>query len=151
MVLVKSWKSWLLSISFWLCLSFLSGANIVEAGYPGIPRSINMGIRVRLCSDWCLREADILSDYPQTSVSCIVRTQYPYFAQRYAGITGFGPVVLYALKFLYCSCVDNVVFPSCHIVFSLYNKKQAPTRLCFISPALPAYIFLQYHINVLAE
>ena len=52
-----------------------------------------MGIRVRLCSDWCLREADILSDYPQTSVSCIVRTQYPYFAQRYAGITGFGPVV----------------------------------------------------------
>ena len=22
-----------------------------------------MGIRVRLCSDWCLREADILSDY----------------------------------------------------------------------------------------
>ena len=60
-----------------------------------------MGIRVRLCSDWCLREADILSDYPQTSVSCIVRTQYPYFAQRYAGITGFGPVVLYALKFLF--------------------------------------------------
>ena len=48
-----------------------------------------MGIRVRLCSDWCLREADILSDYPQTSVSCIVRTQSPYFAQRYAGITGF--------------------------------------------------------------
>ena len=34
-----------------------------------------------------------MSDYPQTSVSCIVRTQYPYFAQRYAGITGFGPVV----------------------------------------------------------
>ena len=59
-----------------------------------------MGIRVRLCSDWCLREADDSSDYPQTSVSCIVRTQYPYFAQRYAGITGFGPVVLYALKFL---------------------------------------------------
>ena len=52
-----------------------------------------MGIRVRLCSDWCLREADDSSDYPQTSVSCIVRTQYPYFAQRYAGITGFGPVV----------------------------------------------------------
>ena len=52
-----------------------------------------MGIRVRLCSDWCLREADGESDYPQTSVSCIVRTQYPYFAQRYAGITGFGPVV----------------------------------------------------------
>ena len=48
-----------------------------------------MGIRVRLCSDWCLREADDSSDYPQTSVSCIVRTQYPYFAQRYAGITGF--------------------------------------------------------------
>ena len=41
-----------------------------------------------------------MSDYPQTSVSCIVRTQYPYFAQRYAGITGFGPVVIYALKFL---------------------------------------------------
>ena len=52
-----------------------------------------MGIRVRLCSDWCLGEADGESDYPQTSVSCIVRTQYPYFAQRYAGITGFGPVV----------------------------------------------------------
>ena len=89
----KSWKSWLLSVPFWLCLSFLSGANTVEAGYPGIPRSINMGIRVRLCSDWCLREADGESDYPQTAVSCIVRTQYPYFAQRYAGITGFGPVV----------------------------------------------------------
>ena len=52
-----------------------------------------MGIRVRLCSDRCLREADGESDYPQTAVSCIVRTQYPYFAQRYAGITGFGPVV----------------------------------------------------------
>ena len=59
-----------------------------------------MGIRVRLCSDWCLREVDDLSDYPQTAVSCIVRTQYPYFAQRYAGITGFGLVVIYALKFL---------------------------------------------------
>ena len=78
--------------SGWFYFS-LSGSNTAEAGYPGIPRSINMGIRVRLCSDWCLREADILSDYPQTSVSCIVRTQYPYFAQRYAGITGFGPVV----------------------------------------------------------
>ena len=79
-----------------------SGANTVEAGYPGIPRSINMGIRVRLCSDWCLREADILSDYPQTSVSCIVRTQYPYFAQRYAGITGFGPILISLLNF-YCN------------------------------------------------
>ena len=58
-----------------------------------------MGIRVRLCSDWCLREADILSDYPQTSVSCIVRTQYPYFAQRYAGITGFGPILVLLLNF----------------------------------------------------
>ena len=57
-----------------------------------------MGICVRLCSDWCLREADILSDYPQTSVSCIVRTQYPYFAQRYAGITGFGPLLLLLLN-----------------------------------------------------
>ena len=75
-----------------------AGANTAEAGYPGIPRSINMGIRVRLCSDWCLREADILSDYPQTSVSCIVRTQYPYFAQRYAGITGFGPLLLLLLN-----------------------------------------------------
>ena len=95
----KSWKSWLLSVPFWLCLSFLSGANTVEAGNPGIPRSINMGICVRLCSDWCLREADILSDYPQTSVSCIVRTQYPYFAQRYAEITGFGPILVLLLNF----------------------------------------------------
>ena len=79
--------------SGWFYFS-LSGSNTAEAGYPGIPRSINMGIRVRLCSDWCLREADILSDYPQTSVSCIVRTQYPYFAQRYAGITGFGPILV---------------------------------------------------------
>ena len=67
-----------------------------------------MGIRVRLCSDWCLREADILSDYPQTSVSCIVRTQYPYFAQRYAGITGFGPVVN-ILKFSICVKVHFVI------------------------------------------
>ena len=73
--------------------------NTVEAGYPGIPRSINMGIRVRLCSDWCLREADDSSDYPQTSVSCIVRTQYPYFAQRYAGITGFGSILVLLLNF----------------------------------------------------
>ena len=94
----KSWKSWLLSVPFWLCLSFLSEANTVEAGYPGIPRSINMGIRVRLCSDWCLREADDSSDYPQTSVSCIVRTQYPYFAQRYAGITDFGPLLVLTLN-----------------------------------------------------
>ena len=65
-----------------------------------------MGIRVRLCSDWCLREADILSDYPQTSVSCIVRTQYPYFAQRYAGITGFGPVVgSVSILLLCCHCL----------------------------------------------
>ena len=60
-----------------------------------------MGIRVRLCSDWCLREADNSSDYPQTSVSCIVRTQYPYFAQRYAGITGFGPILVLFLNFYY--------------------------------------------------
>ena len=60
-----------------------------------------MGIRVRLCSDWCLREADGESDYPQTAVSCIVRTQYPYFAQRYAGITGFGPILVLLLNFYY--------------------------------------------------
>ena len=47
--------------------------------------------------------------------------------------------------------IDNIVILSCHIVFSLYNKKQAPARLSFFSPASPAYIFLQYHINVLAE
>ena len=84
--------------SGWFYFS-LSGSNTAEAGNPGIPRSINMGIRVRLCSDWCLRKADILSDYPQTSVSCIVRTQYPYFAQRYAGITGFGPILVLLLNF----------------------------------------------------
>ena len=89
--------------SGWFYFS-LSGSNTAEAGYPGIPRSINMGIRVRLCSDWCLREADILSDYPQTSVSCIVRTQYPYFAQRYAGITGFGPLLLLLLNCYIRSC-----------------------------------------------
>ena len=61
-----------------------------------------MGIHVRLCSDQCLREADGESDYPQTSVSCIVRTQYPYFAQRYAGITGFGPILISLLNF-YCA------------------------------------------------
>ncbi len=62
-----------------------------------------MGIRVRLCSDWCLREADGESDYPQTSVSCIVRTQYPYFAQRYAGITSFGPLLVLTLNFYLAS------------------------------------------------
>ena len=107
----KSWKSWLLSVPFWLCLSFLSGANTVEAGYPGIPRSINMGIRVRLCSDWCLREADILSDYPQTAVSCIARTQYPYFAQRYAGITGFGPLLVLTINF-YLTGTISIQYPS---------------------------------------
>ena len=105
----KSWKSWLLSVPFWLCLSFLSGANTVEAGNPGIPRSINMGICVRLCSDWCLREADILSDYPQTSVSCIVRTQYPYFAQRYAGISGFGPILVLLLNFYSVNCSASIM------------------------------------------
>ena len=60
-----------------------------------------MGIRVRLCSDWCLREADGESDYPQTAVSCIVRTQYPYFAQCYAGITGFGPILVLLLNFYF--------------------------------------------------
>ena len=84
--------------SGWFYFS-LSGSNTAEAGNPGIPRSINMGIRVRLCSDWCLREADGESDYPQTAVSCIVRTQYPYFAQRYAGITGFGPLLVLTLNF----------------------------------------------------
>ena len=95
-----------------------NGANTAEAGNPGIPRSINMGIRVRLCSDWCLREADGESDYPQTSVSCIVRTQYPYFAQRYAGITGFGPVVIYALKFLVCFTCR--LGPQCDLDGTLY-------------------------------
>ena len=67
-----------------------------------------MGIRVRLCSDWCLMEADDSSDYPQTSVSCIVRTQYPYFAQRYAGITGFGPILLLLLNcYFYCPGADT--------------------------------------------
>ena len=74
-----------------------------------------MGIRVRLCSDWCLREADGESDYPQTSVSCIVRTQYPYFAQRYAGITGFGPILVLLLNF-YSSKV--MIFPGFNISFS---------------------------------
>ena len=77
-----------------------------------------MGIRVRLCSDWCLREADGESDYPQTSVSCIVRTQYPYFAQRYAGITGFGPVVGSVSILLFADLISKdsgpVVFGFCH-------------------------------------
>ena len=58
-----------------------------------------MGIRVRLCSDWCLREADILSDYPQTAVSHIVRTQHFYFAQRDTAPACFGPF-MNILKFL---------------------------------------------------
>ena len=61
-----------------------------------------MGIVFGLCSDRCLREADGESDYPQTAVNCIVRTQYPYFAQRYAGITGFGPILVLLLSF-YCA------------------------------------------------
>ena len=70
-----------------------------------------MDIRVRLCSDWCLREADNSSDYPQTVVSCIVRTQYPYFAQRYAGITGFGPVVgSVSILLLLIHDLENVEF-----------------------------------------
>ena len=89
--------------SGWFYFS-LSGSNTAEAGNPGIPLRINMGIRVRLCSDWCLREADGESDYPQTAVSCIVRTQYPYFAQRYAGITGFGPLLLLLLNWYFFSC-----------------------------------------------
>ncbi len=71
-----------------------------------------MGIRVRLCSDWCLREADGESDYPQTSVSCIVRTQYPYFAQRYAGITGFGPILVLLLNFYMAARFLPTVFNS---------------------------------------
>ena len=59
-----------------------------------------MGIRVRLCSDWCLRKADILSDYPQTSVSHIVRTQHFYFAQRDTAPACFGPFVT-ILKLLF--------------------------------------------------
>ena len=59
-----------------------NGANTAEAGNPGIPRSINMGIRVRLCGDWRFRETDGQSDYPQTAVSHIVRTRHFYFAQR---------------------------------------------------------------------
>ena len=97
----KSWKSWLLSVPFWLCLSFLSGANTIEAGYPGIPRSINMGIRVRLCSDWCLREADGESDYQQTAVSCIVRTQYPYFCAAVCRDYRLRTYIGIAFKFLY--------------------------------------------------
>ena len=60
-----------------------------------------MGIRVRLCSDWCLREADGESDYPQTAVSCIVRTQYPYFAQRLCRDYRFRTYIGIALKFLF--------------------------------------------------
>ena len=40
----KKLKFLAFSIPFWLCLSFLSEANTIEAGYPGIPRSINMGV-----------------------------------------------------------------------------------------------------------
>ena len=89
-----------------------------------------MGIRVRLCSDWCLREADILSDYPQTSVSCIVRTQYPYFAQRYAGITGFGPVVLYALKFLFFFFISQLFFPFMKHILSFLRYFFSGILLC---------------------
>ena len=88
-----------------------------------------MDIRVRLCSDWCLREADGESDYPQTSVSCIVRTHYPYFAQRYAGITGFGPVVLYALKFLFLKGDDFS-----RIQYQLLIKRQLDGLIQLIHP-----------------
>ena len=60
-----------------------------------------MGIRVRLCSDWCLREADGESDYPQTAVSCIVRTQYPYFAQAVCRDYRLRTYIGIALKFLF--------------------------------------------------
>ncbi|MFR1039683.1 MAG: hypothetical protein ACLSE4_13155 [Clostridium sp.] len=55
MVLVKAGNHGFYQYRSWLILFSLSGSNTAEAGYPGIPRSINMGIRVRLCSDWCLR------------------------------------------------------------------------------------------------
>ena len=72
-----------------------------------------MGIRVRLCSDWCLREADWrVRLSAKTSVSCIVRTQYPYFAQRYAGITGFGPILVLLFKFLFVFDIENHIHSS---------------------------------------
>ena len=107
--------------SGWFYFS-LSGSNTAEAGNPGIPRSINMGIRVRLCSDWCLREADGESDYPQTAVSCIVRTQYPYFAQRYAGITGFGPILVLLLNFYMASYPIRSVMAASSVTSSLSNQ-----------------------------
>ena len=89
-----------------------------------------MGIHVRLCSDQCLREADGESDYPQTAVSCIVRTQYPYFAQRYAGITGFGPLLRLLLNwhfYLFSSFASTfAAFVSFLVVFLLFLK---PCRL----------------------
>ncbi len=123
-------------------ISLVAGANTAEAGYPGIPRSINMGIRVRLCSDWCLREADGESDYPQTAVSCIVRTQYPYFAQRYAGITGFEPILILLLNFyfkasaiafmasLVSSCTADLMVTTC-----------SSTCTSFIGSNIPRMIF----------
>ena len=69
-----------------------------EAGRDGIPlRKIEVP-----CSDDVadsrLRIVGQDVRLPKTSVSCIVRTQYPYFAQRYAGITGFGPLLLLLLN-----------------------------------------------------
>ena len=48
MVLVKAEISDFLSNTVLADFISRSGANTVEAGYPDIPRSINMGIRVRL-------------------------------------------------------------------------------------------------------
>ena len=70
-----------------------------------------MGIRVRLCSDWCLRKADILSDYPQMAVSHIVRTQHFYFAKRDTTLACFGPFVtiLKLLFVLFCALLFNTL------------------------------------------
>ena len=47
-----------------------------------------------------LSQADDQSDYPQTAVSHIVRTQHLYFAQRDTTPACFGPfVIILKLKF----------------------------------------------------
>ncbi len=67
---------------------------------------------VRLCSDWCLREADEQSDYPQTPVSL----QRPNTVDRYLC------VAVYQTAFFRTLSIYNLnyylVSVHCHLIYA---------------------------------
>ena len=99
MLLVKVGNHGFISTVLADFISLVAGP-IAEAELSRHSAEHKYGIRVRLCSDWCLREADGESGLSANSCHCIVRNTIPIFCAALCRDYRFRPILVLLLNFI---------------------------------------------------